>query len=617
MIQNTIKLLRIISQGKMWRTVKFFGLEILYLLGVRSEYHKGIKHMWSKRTIVLCESIGLTPGLLFFLVRVYLLRIVLGLIIGITLYYTIVTWLYLVYSVAGIVYAIYLLIQHYQQIAKNKEDNIKNSWLLKWIYEYKIINLNLAPIVGLLHIIREGGFNTVNTFVLGTLLLLITNVTVTSQPFIKLIIRMEKGILNLFTLLNNKKDYIYSPPLNNEVNKVELKNRYEIIKHLNKNRRVMSYGLKQYSSVIRPLRPLIKEFSSTSLNYVGRGFSWKFKFVWPILFIGVYLVLSFFSKTIYLDSDKVDVILAMDNVGIKVSGALIQQIADNYGSVAAFASGLKVGKAIALKTNLHPISKVGTTLSTGALSVLTWKMLEVEGKAFQSTIKVNQIGDSSIHIDIGEIKLFGGDKVNLQNEFIKNKLSECFNVITRQMNVSETSFSSENFQLEAVEKVQLVSKYKIKVADLVDRSIFYNQILTSSKITSLEEGLVVKNTDIFINSPLEDPWVITNEGYNYLVSLTQYSFLINLIIAHLILSVLFIFIVRYVINTESLIEKINNNNFIPNWLKLILTQPIKAWTYTSKYWIIFLLIACLVGSLACASGMYTCLYILSQFGQQN
>jgi len=79
----------------------------------------------------------------------------------------------------------------------------------------------------------------------------------------------------------------------------------------------------------------------------------------------------FFSNTIYLDSDKVDVVLGMENVAVTVSGPLIQQLVENFGAVSAFAAGSKVGCTIFAKTNLHPLSKAGGSIMAGAMSVVT------------------------------------------------------------------------------------------------------------------------------------------------------------------------------------------------------------------------------------------------------
>jgi len=345
----------------------------------------------------------------------------------------------------------------------------------------------------------------------------------------------------------------------------------------------------------------------------NNDFSWLNKVL--ILFIGVYLVMLFLSNTIYLDSDKVDVVLGMENVAVTVSGPLIQQLVENFGAVSAFAAGSKVGCTIFAKTNLHPLSKAGGSIMAGAMSVVTWKILEVQGKSYQSIYSVKQTGENSLHINIGEIKVFGGDKVNLKNDVIKNKFTEFFEKIVGQMNVTSKSFSSEKMNLESVEKIRLISKNKLKIEDLVDTSLFHAPTPFASRpqLTSLDEELVVKKSDIIINSPLEDVYAITNEGHNHLVLLTNYSLILNLMVAYFIALSLFIFTVRYVINSDSLVKKINNNGSIPNLLKMFLTKSINTWTYTSNFWIYFFLIAAFFGSLVSASGMHTCLYIISNF----
>ena len=163
----------------------------------------------------------------------------------------------------------------------------------------------------------------------------------------------------------------------------------------------------------------------------------------------------------------------------------------------------------------------------------------------------------------------------------------------------------------------LLLQLKIPRKNNIKKSMknFINTILihNNSKSQLTYWGEVVKNSNIIINSPLEGISAITDEGHNYLVLLTTYSFILNLLVAYLIALSLFIFTVRYVINSESLVEKINNNGSIPRWLKMFLTKSINTWTYTSNFWIYLFLITAFLGSLVSAMGMHTCLYVLSQF----
>jgi hypothetical protein len=77
-----------------------------------------------------------------------------------------------------------------------------------------------------------------------------------------------------------------------------------------------------------------------------------------------------FSQTIYLDT-KVDVVVGVENTQISLSGPLFQQLIAQFGSITAFATGVKVGGIIYAKTNMHPLNKVGNSLVVGAASVIT------------------------------------------------------------------------------------------------------------------------------------------------------------------------------------------------------------------------------------------------------
>ena len=319
------------------------------------------------------------------------------------------------------------------------------------------------------------------------------------------------------------------------------------------------------------------------------------------------IVILLFSQTIYLDT-KVDVVVGVENTQISLSGPLFQQLIAQFGSITAFATGVKVGGIIYAKTNMHPLNKVGNSLVVGAASVITWKLLEMNDNIYQSKYRIKNISENKIDISIDEITVAGDVSVDFKDESMRNKFFELFGNLKKQMNVTEKSFKSDKVNFDKIESLQLISNKKAKIVDLVDTSVFYNNSTNESQLT---EDLISKDTNIIINSPLEDTFTITKEGHDYLILLLNYSLILNLIIAYLVFIIIFIFTIKYIVDAESLKNKIDSNKVLPNILKRILTKLINGWTFSSKFWIYFNLISSLVFVLVSAKISHACLFILT------
>ena len=175
--------------------LSFLIHDLLVWLGVRSLTHKGFKHVWSKPWIIINNRL---PW--FFT----LLRLGFGCLIVIfffvSFYYT---FNLIIYSILAIFYSIYLLFIHFKELSINKNNNIKNSRFLRMIYEFKVMNINLAPIAALIQQIHSCKFNSILFIITGVFIILIINVIKTSPSFINLIIKIENSIIDLFYIFND------------------------------------------------------------------------------------------------------------------------------------------------------------------------------------------------------------------------------------------------------------------------------------------------------------------------------------------------------------------------------------------------------------------------------
>jgi hypothetical protein len=190
---------------------------------------------------------------------------------------------------------------------------------------------------------------------------------------------------------------------------------------------------------------------------------------------------------------------------------------------------------------------------------------------YQSKYRIKNISENKIDISIDEITVAGDVSVDFKDESMRNKFFELFGNLKKQMNVTEKSFKSDKVNFDKIESLQLISNKKAKIVDLVDTSVFYNNSTNESQLT---EDLISKDTNIIINSPLEDTFTITKEGHDYLILLLNYSLILNLIIAYLVFIIIFIFTIKYIVDAESLKNKIDSNKVLPNILKRILTKLI-------------------------------------------
>jgi len=133
----------------------------------------------------------------------------------------------IIYSVLAILYFIYLLFIHFKELSINKNNNISNSKFLRIIYEFKFMNINLAPIAVLIQLINSGRFNSILLFIIGILIILIINVIITSQSFINLIIKIENLIINLFFVFNSVFNILQKGGSNISISNMKLPRRNE------------------------------------------------------------------------------------------------------------------------------------------------------------------------------------------------------------------------------------------------------------------------------------------------------------------------------------------------------------------------------------------------------
>ncbi len=95
------------------------------------------------------------------------------------------------------------------------------------IYEFKLMNINLAPIAVLIQLINSGRFNSILLFIIGILIILIINVIITSQSFINLIIKIENLIINLFFVFNSVFNILQKGGSNISISNMKLPRRNE------------------------------------------------------------------------------------------------------------------------------------------------------------------------------------------------------------------------------------------------------------------------------------------------------------------------------------------------------------------------------------------------------
>lgn len=169
--------------------LSFLYHDLMVWWGFRSLNHKGFYHVWSTPTILMTTKIPWFLTILWLGVNAFTYTL-----IFLLLYYT---FNYIFYSTLAIIYLTYLLFIHFKELAINRENNIQYSWLLRIIYEFKLMNLNLAPLFALIQQIQICRSNSFLFVISGIFTILIINVIITSQSFINFIIKVEIIILEV------------------------------------------------------------------------------------------------------------------------------------------------------------------------------------------------------------------------------------------------------------------------------------------------------------------------------------------------------------------------------------------------------------------------------------
>ena len=328
--------------------------------------------------------------------------------------------------------------------------------------------------------------------------------------------------------------------------------------------------------------------------------------IFMVFFISFILYCYIYSNYFLLDNKTIW------NCNIKgtnflISGYYLNLLLNHFGYLTALGIGARIAGAL-YTTQLMLISrKIGMVLGSVLLSYFLYNIFTITNVIIMELILANRIVNS-ITLDIKYLYFN-----SLADKTLKTitKLNQTNLLPKMQLNFNDTILSKiENLFRNKI-NIENNTGSKFKIIESIDtqNSSSIDKIISNSKNNSIVDNPIsfseIQNN--IINSPLEngDLYVLQNQ----IIELLNYSFIINLIMVYFIFMGIFIFTIKIIIDKNISIEIVKRLPF-GKYIHFILNKLIFIWSNSNIFWIYWIFIVLLLGTLSTTFALYACLFVL-------